>query len=124
MKFKTKDRGGKIIPTRAGNSALGWIHFSKKHNITNSNVIKKIISGTSKPDREKGRPHRLVYNGALVTRDGLGFPKKLASIRIVAEYNWQTEDGRYRLPSKSDKIGVITAFCVGTNRCPDKVNSA
>ncbi|WP_406014182.1 hypothetical protein OG520_21020 [Streptomyces sp. NBC_00984] len=29
VKFKAKDLNGKTIPTRVGNSALGWRHFSQ-----------------------------------------------------------------------------------------------
>lgn len=126
VKFTAKDGKGRAIPTRVGNSALGWRHFSSNHNITNPNVVKAIIGGTSNPGRDAKHPHRLVYDGALVRRDGLGFPKKLADIRIIAQYNWETDDGKYDLKNKHDKIGVITAFCrnVARNRCPDKVNNS
>ncbi|GAA2295204.1 hypothetical protein GCM10010416_00230 [Streptomyces caniferus] len=37
--------------------------------------------------------------------------------------HWQADDGRYKLPGRKGKIGTITAFCQGVNRCPDVVNT-
>lgn len=43
MKFNSTDRRGKVVPTRVGNNELGWKHFSGPYNITNPDVVKKII---------------------------------------------------------------------------------
>ncbi|WP_432059629.1 hypothetical protein [Streptomyces sp. S1] len=127
VKFTGKDRRGKVVPTRVGNSVLGWKHFSGPHNITNPDVVKKIIGGTSNPTTSRDHPHRLVYGGALVATGGLlDPPRKIADIRIIVQYHWQTADRRYSLSDRNAKIGVITAYCrnVPRNRCPDKVNQA
>ncbi|MEV7581234.1 hypothetical protein [Streptomyces erythrochromogenes] len=127
VKFTSTDRRGKVVPTRVGNSELGWKHFSGPHNITNPDVVKKIIGGTSNPTTSKDQPHRLVYDGALVARGGLlDPPRKIADIRIIVQHHWRTADNRYALSDRNAKIGVITAYCrsVPRNRCPDKVNQA
>ncbi|MER7912272.1 hypothetical protein [Streptomyces sp. NPDC096068] len=49
VKFNSKDRRGKAVPTRIGNNELGWKHFSGPHNITDPDVVKKIIGGTANP---------------------------------------------------------------------------
>ncbi|MFD4370077.1 hypothetical protein [Streptomyces sp. NPDC058486] len=116
------------MPTRVGSGALGWKHFSGRHNITNPDVIKTIISGTGSPTENKEQPHRLVHDGALVKTSTNPFvlPRKIASIRIVVQFHWQTADGQYSLSDRKAKIGVITAYCrdVARNRCPDRVNQA
>ncbi|MCX5394044.1 hypothetical protein [Streptomyces sp. NBC_00094] len=125
VKFNSTDRRGKVVPTRVGNNELGWKHFSSPHNITNPDVVKKIIGGTSNPTTSRDKPHRLVYDGALVAKGGLlDPPRKIANIRIIVQYHWQTADNRYSLSDRNAKIGVITAYCrsVPRNRCPDKVN--
>ncbi|MFI8514055.1 hypothetical protein ACIGHB_23295 [Streptomyces sp. NPDC085460] len=127
VKFNSKDRRGRAVPTRVGNSELGWKHFSGPHNITNPDVAKKIIGGTSNPTTSRDQPHRLIYDGALVATGGLlNPPRKIANIRIIVQDHWQTADRRYSLSDRNAKIGVITAYCrnVPRNRCPDKVNQA
>ncbi|MER7998888.1 hypothetical protein [Streptomyces sp. NPDC095613] len=127
VKFTSKDKKRRTIPTRTGNSLLGWRHFSNKHNITRPHVIKTIVQNTQNPGKDKDRPHRLVYDGVLASKPGpLDPPRKLASIRIIVQYHWQTDDGKHSLANHHDKVGVITAYCrnVARNRCPDKVNEA
>lgn len=125
LKFTAKDKKSRTIPTRTGNGELGWKHFTNKHNITKPQVIKNIVQNTTSPGKDKNRPHRLVYDGVLAAKPGpLDPPRKLASIRIIVQHHWQTDDEKYKLANHHDKIGVITAYCrnVPRNRCPDKVN--
>ncbi|WP_189945897.1 hypothetical protein [Streptomyces roseolus] len=126
VKFNSKDKSGRVVPTRAGNSALGWKHFSGRHNITDPDVIKQIINNTGSPTKNKEQPNRLVYDGALVKTSSNPFvlPRKIANIRIIVQYHWRTADKQYSLTDKKAKIGVITAYCrnVARNRCPDGVN--
>lgn len=37
-------------------------------------------------------------------------------------YHWETSDHKYKLADRDDKIGVITAYCQGVNKCPDALN--
>ncbi|WP_279614415.1 hypothetical protein [Streptomyces hygroscopicus] len=39
------------------------------------------------------------------------------------EYDRRHRASRYKLPGHKGKIGTITAFCQGVNRCPDVVNT-
>ncbi|MFF2779339.1 hypothetical protein ACFVU3_31135 [Streptomyces sp. NPDC058052] len=126
LKFNSKDKSGRVVPTRVGNGTLGWKHFSGRHNITDPDVIKTIIGNTRNPTKSKEQPHRLVYDGALVKTSSNPFvlPRKVAHIRIIVQYHWQTADAQYSLIDRRAKIGVITAYCrnVARNRCPDGVN--
>ncbi|MFD9305411.1 hypothetical protein ACFWCB_22605 [Streptomyces sp. NPDC060048] len=115
VKFVSKDGEGKYIPTREGNSAFGWQHFSGPHNIRDPKVIKIV---TSEHPTRKGV--RREYGGVLTNRLGA----ILARIKVVAQYDYKTADGVYQLADRSQKIGTITAYCerVSRNRCPDAVN--
>ncbi|MFB7775754.1 hypothetical protein [Streptomyces bauhiniae] len=44
VKFAGRDADGRYIPTRQGNRAFGWVHFSGPHNINSSKVIKVAVS--------------------------------------------------------------------------------
>lgn len=113
-KFVGTDADGRHIPTRQGNRDFGWVHFSGPHNIKSPKVIKTALS----EHPEKVRGHRLEY-GAVLT-DGLGII--LARVRVIVQYHWETADHKYKLADHSEKIGVITAFCQGTNKCPNALN--
>lgn len=39
-------------------------------------------------------------------------------IIVIAQYAQKTADGRYDA-GRGQKIGVITAYCKGMNKCPD-----
>ncbi|EFL25223.1 hypothetical protein SSOG_04937 [Streptomyces himastatinicus ATCC 53653] len=55
----------------------------------------------------------------MVLKDG----HTVAKIRVISWWYWQTKDHRYKLPGHRGKVGTITAFCQGVNRCPDVVNT-
>lgn len=115
VKFVSKDGEGKYIPTREGNSAFGWQHFSAEHNIHDPKVIKIV---TSEHPVKKGV--RREYGGVLVNRLGV----VLARIKVIAQYDYKTADKVYKLADQSQKIGTITAYCerVARNKCPNAVN--
>ncbi|MGW7022383.1 hypothetical protein [Streptomyces decoyicus] len=113
-KFNSRDVHGREIPTRWGNSKLGWNHFSGPHNIHNEKVVKAAYN----EHPEAGKGYRKEF-GAVVLNNG----HTVAKIRVISWWHWQTKDGRYKLPGHKGKIGTITAFCQGVNRCPDVVNT-
>ncbi|MFD5873116.1 hypothetical protein [Streptomyces sp. NPDC060322] len=96
-----------MIPTRYGNADLGWNHFSGKHNIKKCRVVDAALAG--KVDK------KLAYYG--VARN----QTRLVKIVVVVQYARRTADGEYDA-GRGKKIGVITAYCKGMNRCPDRIN--
>jgi hypothetical protein len=114
FKFSAEDSDGRTIPTREGNREFGWKHFSGPHNITSSKPVKTLLGGH--PERKQG--HKLTYGGVLVDR----FDQVIRRMEVIVQYHWKTKDGRFKLADHSHKIGVITAYCKGVNRCPDAVN--
>jgi len=116
VKFVSRDGEGKNIPTREGNSRLGWRHFSGPHNIHDPKVIKIVTS--ERPEKKDGA--RREYGGVLTNRLGA----ILARIKVIVQYDYKTADGAYELADESHKIGTITAYCerVPRNKCPDAVN--
>ncbi|OOV24896.1 hypothetical protein SM007_28480 [Streptomyces avermitilis] len=94
-----------------GNSELGWKHFSGKHNIKKCNVVNTALK--NHPVSRAGA--RLTYEGFVVGEEG--------NIKVIAivQYARKTSDGRYDA-GKGEKIGVITAYCEGMNKCPAWVN--
>jgi len=115
VKFVGHDADGRYIPTRQGNRDFGWVHFSGPHNIHSSKVIKVAVS--EHPEKGSTKTRKL-YGAVLFDRLGI----ILARVKVVAQYDWKTQDGRYKLADKDDKIGVITAYCQGVNKCPDALN--
>ncbi|MDH6229379.1 MULTISPECIES: hypothetical protein [Streptomyces] len=111
VKCQQKDWDGRVVPTRAGNSQLGWKHFSGPHNIRKCRIVNAAING--KPDRKSGA--RLEYwayawNG-----------NRRVQVIVIAQYARKTADGRYDA-GPGQRIGVITAYCKGMNRCPNWLN--
>ncbi|MEU2955643.1 hypothetical protein [Streptomyces xanthochromogenes] len=104
-----------VIPTRIGNSDLGWNHFTRDHNIRTCKPIEAALRG--KVDKTDGA--RQIYLGEAVN-DRL---RKSVQIEVIVQYGSRTRDGAYGV-APGEKIGVITAYCVKQprNRCPDWVN--
>ncbi|MFE0254395.1 hypothetical protein [Streptomyces sp. NPDC059010] len=115
VKFTAHDKDGRYIPTRQGNREFGWAHFSGPHNIHNEKVIKAAVNEHPEDGSTKTRK---VYGAVLY--DNLGII--LARVKVIAQYHWETSDKKYKLADHDDKIGVITAFCQGANKCPDALN--
>ncbi|MFF4542480.1 hypothetical protein [Streptomyces aureus] len=115
VRFVAHDAEGRYIPTRQGNRELGWAHFSGRHNIHSEKVIKAAVN--EHPESGSNR-HRKVYGAVLFDRLGI----ILARVEVIAQYHWETADHRWKLADPDDKIGVITAYCKGVNKCPDALN--
>ncbi|NED87330.1 hypothetical protein G3I76_45520, partial [Streptomyces sp. SID11233] len=82
-KCEAKDPDGRRIPTRYGNSHLGWNHLSGKHNVKKCAFITSALNGDV--DEEHGP--RLVYYGNAV-RPG----KKVIKTRVIVQYARQTNE--------------------------------
>lgn len=111
VKCSATDYDGRVIETRIGNHDLGWNHFSGKHNVKKCDFINKIVYG--KPDEKKGA--RLVYYGQAINSG------RVVNTRVIVQYARKTKDEKYDA-GRGEKIGVITAFCKGMNKCPNWVN--
>ncbi|MET8554456.1 hypothetical protein ABZV64_05705 [Streptomyces sp. NPDC004959] len=112
VKCETKDRDGRRIPTRVGNGDLGWNHFSGKHNIRKCAILAAGLR--DKVDKVDGP--RLEYLAKAIHNG-----RKVITIKIIVQYARQTKDKKYRV-KKGEVVGVITAYCVGMNKCPNWVN--
>ncbi|MER6439335.1 hypothetical protein ABT275_23655 [Streptomyces sp. NPDC001185] len=78
VKFVGHDADGRYIPTRQGNGAFGWVHFSGPHNIHSSKVIKVAVS--EYPERGSTATRKL-YGAVLYDRLGI----TLARVKVVAQ---------------------------------------
>ncbi|WP_228452719.1 hypothetical protein [Streptomyces alkaliterrae] len=111
VKCKQEDWDGRVVPTRIGNSELGWNHFSSRHNIRKCKIVNAAING--KPDKKNGA--RLEYWAYAWSGN------RRVQVTVIVQYARKTADGRYDA-GKGKKIGVITAYCKGMNKCPDWLN--
>ncbi|MGY3676584.1 hypothetical protein [Streptomyces sp. TE33382] len=111
VRCEETDPDGRVIPTRYGNGDLGWNHFSGRHNIRKCRIIDAALAG--KVDKKSGG--RLEYYG--VARNST----KLVKIVVIVQYARRTSDGEYDA-GRGKKIGVITAYCKGVNKCPNWIN--
>jgi len=111
VKCTQTDPDGRTVPTRVGNHELGWNHFSGKHNIKKCGIVNAAIAG--KVDKKNGA--RLEYWGIAVNGG------RQVKIIVIAQYAQKTADARYDA-GRGQKIGVITAYCKGMNKCPNWIN--
>ncbi len=111
VKCEETDPDGRVIPTRHGNGDLGWNHFSGKHNIRKCRIVDAALAG--KVDKKNGG--RLEYHGVALSHG------KRVDIVVIVQYARRTADGEYDA-GKGKRIGVITAYCKGVNKCPDWIN--
>ncbi|WP_172386721.1 hypothetical protein [Streptomyces sp. MNP-20] len=109
-----KDWEDRRIPTRMGNSELGFIHLSRPHNITSCKLINAALNG--KPDKRSDHQRNLEYWGSAIHNG------RQVDFVVKVRYAKETDDGRYTAPGKKGKIGVITAYCRGVKKCPSWVN--
>ena len=109
-----KDWDGRRIPTRIGNAELGWRHLSGPHNIRTCKLINAALNG--KPDKWSDDHRNLEYWGAAIHNG------RQVNFVVKVRYAKKTDDNRYTAPGAKGKIGVITAYCRGANRCPSWVN--
>ncbi|MFJ2203520.1 hypothetical protein [Streptomyces violaceusniger] len=111
VKCSQKDWDDRVVPTRVGNSELSWKHFSGRHNIKKCRIVNAAID--AKPDKVNGA--RLEYwayawNGS-----------RRVKVIVIAQYARKSADGRYDA-GRGQKIGVITAYRKGLNKCPNWLN--
>ncbi|WP_234334208.1 hypothetical protein [Streptomyces sp. NRRL B-1347] len=106
------DPDGRQILTRIGNAELGWNHFAGRHNIRKCDLLNIPLGG--KVDKKSGA--NLEYRGVASNRQ-----YGRVTIVVKARYARKTDDGRYDA-GKGNKIGVITAYCKGMQKCPNWVN--
>ncbi|WP_246212362.1 hypothetical protein [Streptomyces abyssomicinicus] len=111
VKCRQKDWDGRMIATRAGNTELGWKHFSGPHNIKKCRIVNAAIDG--KPDRKSGA--RLEYWAYAWSGN------RRVQVVVIAQHARKTADARYDA-GPGQTIGVITAYCKGMNRCPSWLN--
>jgi hypothetical protein len=109
-----KDWDGRRVPTRMGNSVLGWRHLSAPHNITTCRLINAALNG--KPDKKSDKNRNLEYWGSAINRG------RQVNFVVKIRYAKTTDDGKYTAPGAKGKIGVITAYCKGMRKCPSWVN--
>jgi hypothetical protein len=83
-------RDGHRIPTRTGNSELGWIHFSRPHNITSCRLINAALDG--KPDKKSDQQRNLEYRGSALHRG------RQVDFVVKVRYAKKTDDGRCTAP--------------------------
>lgn len=91
VKFTVQDPDGRKIPTRVGNSRLGWQHFSGRHNIRTHRALKAAYD--DKVDKRDG--HHLEYHAMVIHNRRI-----VAKVVGVAQYHHRTEDGKYTVPRK------------------------
>ncbi|MEU1375952.1 hypothetical protein ABZ442_20160 [Streptomyces triculaminicus] len=114
VKCEQQDAEGYNIPTRVGNSELGWRHFSGNHNIKQCKVVN--IALKNYPVGRDGS--RRTYEGFVIGKEGH------IKVTVIVQYARKTSDGRYDA-GRGQRIGVITAYCEGgdsRNKCPAWVN--
>lgn len=56
-------------------------------------------------------------------RKAMGIALSATVLMPLSTHAATADNGRYKLPGHKGKIGTITAFCQGVNRCPDVVNT-
>ncbi|MCX5199222.1 hypothetical protein OOK31_35980 [Streptomyces sp. NBC_00249] len=108
------DWDNRRIPTRIGNSELGWQHFSRPHGITSCKLINAALDG--KPDKSSDQQRNLEYWGSAI-RNG-----RQVDFVVKVRYAKKTDDDAYEAPGAKGKVGVITAYCRGVQKCPTWVN--
>lgn len=119
IKWEEKDLRGIDIPIRKGDSALGYSHYSGKHNLCTREPVAAAFR-TRKPDKDLGA--RQEYVTYVVERPS---NKLHLTIRVIVQAASSTDDRRYRTEDRRN-VGLITAYCenVPQNRCPQWVDEA
>ncbi|MEU2855631.1 hypothetical protein [Streptomyces syringium] len=111
VKCEGTDPGGRKIPTRFGNSELGWNHFSRPHKIRTCKAVNAAISdNVEEKDDNRFEYWTDMKNGS-----------KYVRVVVIAQYSRRTLDKKYDAGA-GQKIGVITAYCKGLDTCPPWVN--
>ncbi|MEV7613013.1 hypothetical protein [Streptomyces sp. NPDC089799] len=110
---KQRDWQNTLIPTRQGNRAWGWRHLSAEHNIRKCSVVNAALNGSV--DARSGS--HWTYIAYAINRS----TRKQIKIVAIVQHAQSTDDRKFKA-TDGYPIGVITAYCVGVNKCPDWVN--
>ncbi|WP_159031314.1 hypothetical protein [Streptomyces acidiscabies] len=113
VKCQADDPDNRHIVTRYGNSALGWYHFTGRHNIKKCATLSAALS--DRVDRDDHHGH-LEYDGVVIET---GPRPRQAKFTVVVQYTQKSTDRHYDA-GRGQKIGVITAYCHNQpgNKCP------
>lgn len=111
VKCQGKDTEGRNIPARYGNSEIGWNHFSVPHNIRTCRAVNAAIAdNVERKDNNRFEYWTDMKKGGDYVR-----------VKVIAQYSRKTIDGEYDAGA-GQKVGVITAYCLGRDKCPSWVN--
>ncbi|MFE7742123.1 hypothetical protein [Nocardia sp. NPDC057455] len=115
IKWDERDLRGVSAPVREGNNFLGYAHYASEHNLTSRVPIHAAFQ-THRPDKEFGA--RVEYTSLAVdNRGGVRL-----TVRVIVQAAGATDDRAHKV-TDGKNIGVITAYCEGTNVCPGWVNT-
>ncbi len=115
IKWDERDLRGVSTPVREGDNFLGYAHYAFEHNLTSRVPIHAAFQ-THRPDKEFGA--RAEYTSLAVdNRGGVRL-----TVRVIVQAASATDDRVYKV-TDGKNIGVITAYCEGTNSCPGWVNT-
>ena len=106
-----RDEQGVEVPIRNGDETLGFAKACTKHNFCSLMAMSSTIRGSG--DKQSPEGPRVVYRGHVV---GDGYDVVL---RVVVDTSTFSRRGA---PLDGRPIGVITAYCEGSLRCPDVLN--
>ncbi|MFF2195877.1 hypothetical protein [Streptomyces sp. NPDC058157] len=108
VKCSATDPDGRRIPTRLGNGDFGWNHVSSAHNIRKCALVDiPLQANVDKVD------------GADIQYWGWASNRAYGRVKLIvkARHARKTTDKRYDA-GPGNVIGVITAYCNGTPKCP------
>lgn len=103
---------GLYAPTRWGSGKLGFSKACNQHNVCNSRIFNAAYQGYCKEPSGT----RCVYIAYVLYN---GQPK--IAIRVIME---RARTSTFGTTSDNRAVGTLTAYCVGSTRCPSYVNSA
>ena len=109
------DKKGVYVPTRFGDSKLGYSHYASRHNLTTSAPF-RVIRNTTRAAVDQGAHKE--YKAVVTQRGNLRI--KMTIIMVVQAAS-RTDDGKYRTPDGKN-VGTITAYCKDRAKCPSWVN--
>jgi hypothetical protein len=115
IKWDERDLRGVSTPVQEGNNFLGYAHYATEHNLTSSVPIHAAFQ-THRPDKQSGA--RVEYTSLAVDRKG----GVRLTVRVIVQAASSTDDRVHKV-TDGKNIGVITAYCEGTNVCPGWVNA-
>lgn len=109
----THDEQGHLVPTRNGDSTIGFTKMVELHNLTDLTTVNDVISGAGDIIGEAGT--RYTYQAWVIGDD---HPD--TAVRVVGDQSHTTAKGT---TPDGDPVGSITGYCVGYTLCPNYVNA-